>query len=130
MHVSCFYCSIKAAEEEYDFVQPLPLDYQCPVTFELLLQPHLTLCCGNHILAKNVKKLQDKEKQCPCCGTFPWGTVLNQHFQRQVRALKVFCPYKDRGCLWQGELYDYDKHAESCDMEDAQLLASFQTILE
>ena len=36
-------------EEDYPFVEQPSDDFFCPVTFSLLLQPHLTSCCGKHL---------------------------------------------------------------------------------
>ena len=48
--------------------------------------------------------------------------MLSKHFQRQVKALRVFCRHEDRGCGWQGELSDLEHHAQSCPMRDAPLM--------
>ena len=62
---------------------------------------------------------QGEGKACPICGTQGWSTVLNRHFQRQVRSLRVFCRHEARGCEWKGELRDLDSHpcAVSCPCE-------------
>ena len=128
----CFtFCSlIKAAVDDEDFVRPVSVDFLCPVTFKLMLQPQLTMCCGNHISAESVSMLLEDNRSCPRCGTSPWSTVLNKNFQRQVRALHVFCHNKDRGCEWQGELAERDTHATTCPMKDVQPLAVYQTSRE
>ena len=101
-------------EDDYLFVEPPPDDFFCPVTFGLLLQPHLTSCCGKHLSQESATRIQKEGGACPLCKKESWSTVLNKHFQRQVNSLRAFCRYEERGCGWQGELAALHKHIESC----------------
>ena len=56
-----------ATQKEFDFVERPSEDFFCPVTFELLLNPHQTTCCGNHLSEKAVRRLQRDGKPCPMC---------------------------------------------------------------
>ena len=56
------------------------------------------------------------------CATSDWSTILSKHFQRQVNALHVFCHHEDRGCGWQGELSDLERHVQFCPMKDSPLM--------
>lgn len=69
---------------KYDEDEP-PADFICPVTYNILLQPHLTLCCGSHISPEAATAMQKDGMPCPLCKTASWSTVLNKHFQRQVK---------------------------------------------
>ena len=111
-----------SSEEDYPFVEQPSKDFFCPVTFGLLLQPHLTSCCGNHISQEAASRIQRERGVCPLCNTHPWSTVLNKHFQRQVKSLRVFCRHDDRGCRWQGELEEIESHIQSCPMRDTPLM--------
>ena len=106
-----------SSEEDYLFVEQPSKDLFCPVTFGLLLQPHLTSCCGNHISQEAASK--KIRRVCPLCKTRPLNTILNKHFQRQVMSVRVFCRHDDRGCGWQGELANFESHVQSCPMRDA-----------
>ena len=119
--------SDEAEVEDTLFVEPPDDSFFCPVTLELLLQPHLTSCCGGHISADAVSRVQGGDHPCPLCGARTWNTVLNKHFQRQVRALRVVCCYENRGCVWQGALSYQERHIESCSMKSAPLLRDLQT---
>ena len=99
-----------SSEEDYLFVEQPLKDFFCPVTYDLLLQPHLTSCCGMNISQEAVSKLREEKRACPLCANRLWSTMLNQHFRRQVKSLHVFCCYEDRGCEWQGELARYAQH--------------------
>ena len=105
--------------EDYPFVEEPSDDFFCPVTLVLLLQPHLTSCCGNHLSEESVTRIQREGGSCPLCKSLDWSTMLDRHFQRQVKLLRVFCQYKDRGCLWQGELTAFHHHVQNCPMKDS-----------
>ena len=111
-----------ASEEDYLFVEAPSEEFYCPVTFGLLLEPHLTSCCGKHLSQEAATRIQGEGGGCPLCKAPSWSTVLNKHFQRQVKSLCVFCRHEERGCGWQGELGTLDSHAQSCPMRDAPLM--------
>ena len=111
-------------EQEYHFVEEPSKDFFCPVTFGLLLQPHLTGCCGKHLSQEATTRIQGEGGACPMCKKPHLSTMLNKHFLRQVNELHVFCHHKDRGCEWQGELSDLERHVKCCPMKTAPLLTS------
>ena len=100
-------------EEEIPFVQQPSKDYFCPVTFGLLLQPHLTFCCGKHLSEEVATRIQGEGGVCPLCKAAEFHTVLNKHFQREVKELRVSC-CNGNGCLWEGELSAWNVHIQSC----------------
>ena len=102
-------------EEEIPFVQQPSKDYFCPVTFGLLLQPHLTFCCGKHLSEEAATRIQGEGGVCPLCKAAEFHTVLNKHFQREVKELRVSC-CNGNGCLWEGELAAWIVHIKSCPM--------------
>lgn len=108
--------------EKYLFVEEPSNDFFCPVITNLLIQPHLTACCGMHLSQVAATRIQAEGGACPLCNTPHLNTVLNKHFQRQVNALRVLCHHEDRGCGWQGELSDLNRHVNSCPMKEAPLM--------
>ena len=106
-------------EQEYHFVEEPPDDFFCPVTYGLLLQPHLTKCCGNHLSWEANAWIKEKGGACPMCNAPHLKTMLNKHFQHQVNGLHVFCRHEDQGCGWQGELSELDRHVYSCSTSHA-----------
>ena len=108
----------QAPEEGYLFVEQPSDDFFCPVTTGLLLQPHLTSCCGKHLSQEAAIRIQEERGACPLCKTPQWSSMLNKHFQHQVNGQRVFCRHDDRGCGWQGELGDLEHHVQSCPMRD------------
>ena len=102
-----------------------PIDeFFCPVTNGLLLQPHLTSCCGKHLSYEAATKMQKEKGACPLCYELQWSTMLNKHFQHQVNSLDVLCCHKDRGCDWHGPLPDLCYHVQSCTRKDAPVITN------
>ena len=101
-------------EQEYDFIEDVPQEFFCPVTFELLRDPQLTTCCGHLLSRRVVTKLQQEGKPCPICKDPSFPSVPNKHFKRKVEELKVRCSYERNGCTWEGELGNLDQHSKSC----------------
>ena len=111
-----------STEQEYHFVEQLSKDFFCPVTLDLLLHPHLTACCGKHLSQEAATRIQGGGGACPLCKKPHLNTMLDKHYLRQVNELHVFCHHKERGCGWQGELSDLERHVQSCYMKTAPLL--------
>ena len=111
---------VQSTGHECSFVEEPSEDFFCPITYGLLLQPHLTLCCGKHISQEAAIRIEEKGGACPLCNAAHLNTVLNKHFLRQVKELRVFCRHEDRGCDWQGELSDLERHVHSCPMSCAE----------
>ena len=108
---------------DYPFVKEPSQEFYCPVTFDLMLQPHLTSCCRQHMSQEVVSVLQRERKACPLCRAQCWNTVLDKALQQRVSSLLVFCCHVDRGCRWQGELSAFHHHMESCPMRDNPLIS-------
>ena len=104
------------ASRSYDLVEAeLQGEVCCPITSEIMLDPHQTTCCGNNLSAQAVRKLLRDKKNCPFCKkkTSEWSSVLDKKHQRFVRALRVRCPQKSDGCDWEGELNSLEQHLQS-----------------
>ena len=98
--------------QEYEFVEPPPPDFYCPVTFELLVDPHQTECCGNHISSQVADRLKAEGKPCPVCKEAIFNTHTDKHYRRRVLDLRVCCPHE--GCNWVGEVRYHKSHVEEC----------------
>ena len=101
-------------EREYDFVETLSQDHLCPVTLQLLRDPHQTTCCGQHLSLEAATRLKRDRKPCPLCNELNLTTVPDKFYKRKVNALKVRCPNKGNGCGWVGEVGGVDQHSASC----------------
>ena len=94
---------------DYDFVEKPSEDFFCPVTLEVLREPFLTVCCGNHFSKEIANQLQREHKPCPLCKQ-PLLAVPDKYFERKVRELMVRCPKKGAGCGWVGNFGNLDQH--------------------
>ncbi len=97
--------SLPVTEDDYDFVEKPSGDFYCPITFELLREPFLTACCGNHLSKEAVTKLQGQP--CPICKERNLNSIPDKYFKRKVNELQVRCHL---GCEWVGELGSHGKH--------------------
>ncbi|XP_064404944.1 TNF receptor-associated factor 5-like isoform X2 [Halichondria panicea] len=104
----------ETAELDYDFVEQPDQDYFCPVSLELLVEPHQTSCCGHHVSQQAANRLIREQKPCPMCKDDEFNTQSDKYFKRKIRQLKVRCPHKKSGCEWTGELGDLNHHTTSC----------------
>ena len=114
----------KITEREYDFIEDPPNDFFCPVTLDLLLNPHQTTCCGKHLSDKAVTRIQKEQRACPLCKKQSLVAHPDIHFRRQVHELRVFCNHKERGCGWKGELSALEHHVESCPWKNSPILST------
>ena len=103
-----------ATAVDFDFVEQPSKEFLCPVTFELLLEPHLTGCCGNHLSERAVVRLKQEKKPCPICNELDLATMFDKFHKRKVLELKVRCPHTPNGCEWVGEVGDLNRHTETC----------------
>ena len=110
-----------ATEQEYDFIEQLSQDFFCPITKCLLLQPHLTACCGHHVSDEAATRIQEDGGACPMCKEPNLKTMLDKRCRRQVHELHVFCRHKESGCVWEGELSTFEQHVQSCSWKNSPL---------
>ena len=106
---------VPEAELDFDFVEQPDQDLYCPVTLEILLEPHQTDCCGQHISEKAANRIIKDGKPCPMCKDDHFTTHRDKYFKRNtINKLKVYCLHKKSGCEWTGELGDLNNHSTSC----------------
>ena len=102
----------KFSSSECDFVDKSSKDFDCPVCLQIVWNPFLTACCGNHFCDACVKSTKEKNDRCPFCDEKPMIGIIDKKFQRQINELQVYCLFKKNGCLWVGELGKLAKHLE------------------
>ena len=103
----------KFSSSDCEFVEQTSKDFDCPVCFQLIRNPFLTACCGNHFCDTCVKSMKEKSNRFPFCNEKPISGITDKKFQRQINELQVYCVHKKHGCLWIGELGKLATHLES-----------------
>ena len=100
----------KFSQRDCEFVDKTSKDFDCPVCLQVVWNPFLTACCGNHFCDACVKSTKEKNDQCPFCYEKPIIGIIDKKFQRQINELQVYCLNKKHGCLWVGELGKFTEH--------------------
>lgn len=100
------------AVEGYDFVDPLNDEYVCSVCLELLREPQLTSCCGQHFCKSCLESVLARGMRCPLCNQ-DFAAIIDRRIEREIRALQVRCRYKSEGCDWVGNLGDLRDHLDA-----------------
>ena len=100
--------------KDYELVEKLPEKLQCPICSDLLDNPHLMGCCGHHLCADCLTKIENAQiknvRNCPLCQATEFKHLLDPGKQRDVNKLKVYCPNHENGCEWTGELCEVQRH--------------------
>ena len=103
--------SIASVRQLIQFLDPPGDDFKCPICLEILQEPYLTTCCGNHHLCKVcMEKVKEANGRCPLCKEKPFNGFIDKRFERQLHELKVYCIYRPKGCKWVGNYGKLDHH--------------------
>ena len=113
-------------EDEYDFVVKPPDNFFCPVTFDFILEPHLSNCCDNYLSEKAVTAIQKQGGNCPMCRAPNFTTTYDKLFRQSALEFEVFCTFKRRGCKWRGMVGSLPCHVMSCKSKNNPLVLDKQ----
>ncbi len=107
---------------DYKFLDPVPEKLTCSICTDILRDPHLTGCCGQHFCHACLRSWfkKHKIKTCPHCRTRSFSHILDKSVTREINQLKVRCSHDKEGCKWVGELSNLQSHLnseEGCDYE-------------
>ena len=99
---------------EYDvtFVNPPPPEVQteCPICHCVLFRPRMATCqCGYSYCSACIDRVERDGKPCPLCSQ-PFCLVNDNRLERILNGYEVYCPHKEKGCEWTGELGQLDNH--------------------
>ena len=100
---------------EYYFVEEEIEKYTCNICTNVLKEPHLTDCCGQHFCESCLTSwfLRVENKSCPHCRTKGFTHIVNKSLKREINALKILCPHTNEGCEWIGDMETLTSHFES-----------------
>ena len=102
----------KFSSSEVECIEQKSKDFDCPICLQLIWNPFLTACCGNHFCEACVILAKEQSNQCPFCSEEPIGGITDKKFQRQINELQVYCLHKKHGCSWSGGLGKLTEHLE------------------
>ena len=101
-----------------EFVKPPPTEFhtQCRICLQILRNPQLISCCGNHFCLSCIEPIKVQGKNCPLCNCSEYTVVHDKGLERTIKEFKVHCVHYDAesGCQWTGELQQLDEHLKQC----------------
>ena len=103
------------ATEVIEYGAPPPEELTCSICLQVLCDPTLTSCCGQHFCRGCIDRVMARGHVCPLCNEKGFQTMLNKEKHRKVRELKVYCKLKAQGCGWVGELGALERHLDVAD---------------
>ena len=104
--------SDEKVDYEWEFLDPPPNEFDCPICHRILRDPILTDCCGTHFCRDCIQPKLKDGKPCPSCNNAEFVFMLDKSMKRRVFAFDVRCPMWRRGCRWQGELGKREEHMD------------------
>ena len=60
-------------------------DFCCPICCDVLREPFLTECCGQHFCSDCIAKAKRKVNRCPYCQQEPLNGIIDKYFRRQLK---------------------------------------------
>ena len=100
------------ATELIENVAPPPEELTCSICLQVLCDPTLTSCCGQHFCRGCIDRVMASGHVCPLCNEKGFQTFLDKATLRKVREMKVYCKLKAQGCGWVGELAALERHLD------------------
>ena len=105
---------------EHTFVDEIAAKYHCNICSKVLRDARLTVCCGQHYCDSCLKqwlasKVQNLKKTCPHCRQEKFQSFQNKAIIREINEFRVKCTHHLKGCDWEGELSNLEKHVNSND---------------
>ncbi|XP_064382147.1 TNF receptor-associated factor 3-like [Halichondria panicea] len=99
------------------FISPVSDRFNCNICTNVLREPKLTVCCGQHYCSDCLKQWFGKQRKesCPHCRAegSKFQHVPNRSLNSEINQLKINCSNRTQGCTWNGELGDLKTHMES-----------------
>ena len=106
-----------SAERELSFVVEPSEEYHCPICTKVLVEPHVTDCCGQHFCEECLKqwfKEQLGEKICPHCRSEEFTHIRYLPLKRKINELPVYCSNRENGCTEVTCVCQLESHINQC----------------
>ena len=107
---------------DYNFTD-VPDDLICQVCHCVARQPHQVDCCGKIYCKACIERTKRKRAHsshdilhinCPNCRAKA-HPFRDQRSARHIKLLKMSCENESEGCMWTGELANYEPHKSKCE---------------
>ncbi len=103
-----------ASPVKYEFVDKVPEDHQCTVCTNILTNPVLAECCGQHFCKACLDHwLATAKNSCPYCRE-KINFITSKHMKRHVDSLKMYCPNRSKGCDKITAVGECNQHLKKC----------------
>ena len=101
---------------------PTVVQSECPVCLLVLREPYQATCCGYGFCRVCIERVKEDDKpRCPCCKVEGFDCFEDKRLKRSLNEYKVYCRNKKQGCIWEGELRQFENHLNSDPSEEKQL---------
>ena len=98
---------------EYNPVGKVPDRLLCQICQLPCRDPHRSVCCGHVFCKSELDQHQLREGSCPQCFSKEFISYVDKLLQREINKLLIYCPNKNDGCVWIGEISRFDDHVKS-----------------
>ena len=103
----------KQDSQAFEFVEDPAQELICQICYNVLQEPHVTDCCGQHFckccLDSSVNEYT-RIKACPHCRERNYKHLIYKPYQRKINELIVYCKNRSRGCLDTMKLGVLEQH--------------------
>ena len=101
---------------ELDFVVEPSEDFLCPICAKVLVEPHVTECCGQHFCKECLTKWFKEQGSviCPHCRSINFTHIRYLPIRRKINDLQVFCSNKKDGCTSVTTVSQLESHLSEC----------------
>lgn len=104
---------IVEANNNLEFVEPLPEEFECAMCLTVMNDPLLILC-GHRFCRRCLEDRirEEPDKKCPICDVYIEDSMPDKAIERKIKSLQVYCINRADGCEWTGELVSLQSHLQ------------------
>lgn len=116
----------------YTFLETVPKLTLCKSCDLPSRKPHQATCCGSIFCQSCLAKATTTANLCIACEN-PFTTIKDKRIHQIVQQLCIICPYKPKGCKWEGQLLDIENHLrnnEGCQFKDEKCYNNCGEVLQ
>ena len=117
------------------FVHRPPCELTCKICQYPCRDSQISLCCRNNFCNGHVTTTTESDshlhhKKCPICHGEKFDYFPDNQANEKIQSLLVYCPNKDTGCDWMGQLNQVEIHVNKCPFQEIQCTSNCGKILQ